>query len=49
MKDDPLPPGEYNMRIDRVRKVRNKDQMRIHYTILDGPSKGKKTSSILKP
>lgn len=49
MKDDPLPPGEYPMRIDRVRKVRNKNLLRIHYTITDGPCKGKKTSSILKP
>lgn len=46
MKQEPLPPGVYTMKIDRVRKVRNKDQKRIHMTIIET---GTKTSAIIKP
>lgn len=32
----PLPPGEYTLKIERVRKVRNKPYYRIHYVLQDG-------------
>jgi hypothetical protein len=46
MKQEPLPPGVYTMTIDRVRKVRNKDQKRVHMTILET---GTKMSQVIKP
>ncbi len=49
MKQEPLPPGVYTMTIDRVRKVRNKDQKRIHMTIVDGPHSGRKLSETIRP
>jgi hypothetical protein len=42
----PLPPGEYTVKIDRVRKVRNKDQKRIHMTIVET---GDKVSEVINP
>lgn len=42
----PLPPGEYTVTIDRIRKVRNKNQKRIHMTIVDT---GEKISEVIKP
>lgn len=40
----PLPPGEYVMRIDRVRKVRGKSYTRVHMTVIDT---GQKLSSTI--
>jgi hypothetical protein len=45
-KFTPLPPGEYTVTIDRVRKVRNKNQKRIHMTIVET---GDKVSEVIKP
>lgn len=45
-KPEPLPPGHYTVTIDRTRKVRNKDQLRVHMTVLED---GRKISMILKP
>lgn len=41
-----LPPGIYIMKIDRVRKVRNKNLKRIHMTILET---GDKMSQVIRP
>lgn len=47
MKKEPLPPGVYVMTVDRVRKVRNKDQKRIHMTIVGGPHSGRAVKDTL--
>ena len=40
-----LPPGDYIVVIERIRKVRNKPYYRIHYRMLDGT----RTTEIMKP
>lgn len=39
-----LPPGDYSLTIERVRKVRNKPYYRVHYLLEDGT----RTTGILK-
>ncbi len=34
----PIPPGEYTITLERVRKIRNKDAYRFHYRMADGSS-----------
>ena len=42
MKNKMPPPGEYNVVMDRKRKIRGKELDRFHMTIVDGEYKGLK-------
>jgi hypothetical protein len=35
----PIPPGVYNIKVDRVRKVRNKSQYRVHGHVVETEEK----------
>jgi hypothetical protein len=48
--DKQLPPGHYNVVIERTRKVRNKCQRKLHMRVIDGKFVGKTiTTTIPEP
>lgn len=47
-KQTPLPPGEYTVVVERVRKVRNKPAKRIHMRIIDGEYAGREIANTIR-